>query len=136
MKSGHGEKQSRLREQAIAALLAQPTIGEAARVVGIGEETLRRWLTQDEFAAEYRKARRSLMGHAAAQLQKGSEAAVHALVEIVADPEQPAAARVSSARTILELAVHAAAGEDLDARVSALEQEAAERAEGQSSRRM
>lgn len=50
-------KSARQREQAIAALLERPTITEAARAVGIGEKTLRRWLAEPEFQAAYRDAR-------------------------------------------------------------------------------
>ena len=41
---GHGAKIARKREDAIAALLTQPTVAAAAGVAGIGEKTLRRWL--------------------------------------------------------------------------------------------
>ena len=55
---GHGEKLSRKQEQAIVALLQQSTIAEAARVAGIGETTLWRWLQNDDFKVEYRSAKR------------------------------------------------------------------------------
>jgi hypothetical protein len=45
---------SRLREQAVAALLAEPTLDRAARVAGISEKTLRRWQHDDaDFRAAY-----------------------------------------------------------------------------------
>ena len=44
---------------AIAALLSQRTIAEAAHQVGMGERTLLRWLQEDcAFQAVYRMARR------------------------------------------------------------------------------
>ncbi|MBI3909994.1 MAG: hypothetical protein HY320_03565 [Armatimonadetes bacterium] len=55
--SGHGAKLPRKREQAIAALLAEPTVGAAAGAAGVGYATLRRWLALPEFDAEYRAAR-------------------------------------------------------------------------------
>ena len=39
-----GTGKARKREEAIAALLEQPTITAAASAAGIGEKTLRRWL--------------------------------------------------------------------------------------------
>jgi hypothetical protein len=42
--TGHGQKLSRKKESAIAALISLPTIGDAAKLVGIGEKTLFRWL--------------------------------------------------------------------------------------------
>jgi hypothetical protein len=44
-------KFSRKHEQAISALLTQPTLAEAATTVGVGEATLRRWLQQESFQA-------------------------------------------------------------------------------------
>lgn len=41
---GHGSKFGRKKEEAIAALLSQRNIEEAARSVGIGSKTLLRWL--------------------------------------------------------------------------------------------
>jgi len=43
---GHGAKLPRLQEQAIAALLAQRSIAEAARTIDVGAQTLRRWLEE------------------------------------------------------------------------------------------
>src|SRR5262245_11762035 len=64
-----GAKASRKREQAIAALLERPTISEAARAVGIGEKTLRRWLAAPEFKAAYQDAREQTLRVAVGRLQ-------------------------------------------------------------------
>jgi len=42
--TGHGSKFGRKKEDAIAALLTQRNVEEAARVAGIGTRTLIRWL--------------------------------------------------------------------------------------------
>jgi hypothetical protein len=55
--TGHGAKFGRKKEEAIAALLSQPSIEQAARVAGIGPKTLLRWLKLPEFQAAYREAR-------------------------------------------------------------------------------
>jgi len=120
-------KLDRQKEQAIAALLAKPTIEEAAAAVGIGYATLRRWLQDPGFATEYRRARRDLVSQVAAQLQSAAGEAVAALVAIVRDPEAPASARVSGARTILEFTSRAVETEDLTARIETLERAAAAR---------
>jgi hypothetical protein len=120
-------KLERQKEQAIAALLSKPTIEEAAAAVGIGYATLRRWLQDPGFADEYRRARRDLVSQVAAQLQNAAGEAVVALVTIVNDPEAPASARVSSARTILEFTSRAVEVEDIQARLEALERAAVER---------
>jgi uncharacterized protein (UPF0147 family) len=127
MKTGHGEKQSRLQEQAIAALMSQPTIGEAAQVAGVGVETLRLWLKDPAFCEAYRRERRAFMAAVGASLQRAATHAVAALEAITKDPEAPAAARVSSARVILEMSARTTEIEDIDSRLSALERSAAER---------
>jgi len=48
--SGHGEKFSRKKESAIAALLACPTLTEAASSCEIAESTIRRWLKDETFS--------------------------------------------------------------------------------------
>ena len=53
-----GGKFGRKKEEAIAALLTQRNIEEAAKVTGIGANTLLRWLKVPEFQTAYRQARR------------------------------------------------------------------------------
>jgi len=43
-KAGHGSKFGRKKEEAIAALLTQRNVEEAARVAEIGTQTLYRWM--------------------------------------------------------------------------------------------
>lgn len=61
---GHGTKIGRKQEDAIAALLTQPTLAEAARQTGVGEKTLRRWQQDPSFQSAYREARRTTFGRA------------------------------------------------------------------------
>jgi len=56
--AGNGGKLGRKQEEAIAALLTQRNLEEAARAAGIGTRTLIRWLKLPAFGKEYRKARR------------------------------------------------------------------------------
>ena len=55
---GHGAKFGRRKEEAIAALLTQRNIDEAAKSIGISPNTLLSWMKQPEFDAAYREARR------------------------------------------------------------------------------
>ncbi len=68
--AGHGEKFGRKQEEAIAALLSQRNIDEAARVAGVGARTLIRWLKLPEFQTAYREARRAAFGQSIARLQQ------------------------------------------------------------------
>jgi hypothetical protein len=67
------------QEAAITALLTEKTHVEAAKKAGIGEATLRRYLTQPEFVAAYRQARRAIVEDAVTALQKAATAAVKTL---------------------------------------------------------
>ncbi len=56
--TGHGAKFGRKKEEAIAALLTQRNIEEAARSIDVAPKTLLRWLQVPEFRKAYREARR------------------------------------------------------------------------------
>ena len=123
---GHGAKFSRKKEAAINALVTQRTIGEAARVAGIGTQTLHRWLKLPEFQAAYREARRSTFGQSTARMQQASGAAASTLIKTMIDPTVPASIRIRAAQSILEHGRHGFEMEDLEVRIGALE-EASER---------
>jgi hypothetical protein len=123
--TGHGQKLGRKREQAIAALLSRPTIEAAAKAVGIAEVTLRRWLKDSGFRAEYLQARRLAMEQATSQLQQLSSAAANALKAVIEDTSAPHSARVAAARTVFDLGYRGVEIEDLAERIGALEQKAA-----------
>src|SRR5947208_3667217 len=77
--AGHGQKLSRKREQAIAALLAAPTVKKAAARAGVSERTLQLWLADPDFREAFRAARRRVLEGAVANLQHASRAAVATL---------------------------------------------------------
>jgi hypothetical protein len=122
--TGHGTKFGRKKEEAIAALLTQRNVEEAARAAGIGTQTLIRWLKVPEFQAAWREARRAAVSQSTARLQQASSAAVSTLLKIMIDPEAPASTRVRAADCVLDHAKHALENEDIEVRVAALEQAA------------
>ena len=73
---GHGSKFEMKIEEAIATLLVQRNMEEAARSVGVSASTLLRWMKEPEFDAEYRTARRNAfnqsIGRFAARVQCSS----------------------------------------------------------------
>src|SRR5713101_2116754 len=87
----------RKQEHPIAALLTQRNVEEAARSVGIGTNTLLRWLKLPEFQAAYRQARREAFSQSVARLQQASGAAVSTLLKVMVDPNVPASTRVRAA---------------------------------------
>jgi hypothetical protein len=64
-------KRPRLQARAIVALLAAPTIAQAADLCGVNEVTLRRWLRTADFAAALRAASAEMLDAAVARLQGG-----------------------------------------------------------------
>ena len=114
---------SRRQEQAIAALLAQPTIAEAAKSIGVGESTLRRWLGEPAFREAYRTARRQAVEVAIGTLQQAGAEAVTTLRRNMSETTPPAV-QVRAAVAILEHAARGVELLDLAERVAALEESA------------
>ena len=72
-------KQKRLEDAALAALLSQPTLAQAAQQAGISESTMLRWLADPAFKARYREARRQVVELAVTNLQQSTADAVDTL---------------------------------------------------------
>ena len=121
---GHGTKFTRKMEDAVAALLVQKNVEEAARAIGISPTTLLRWQRQPEFQKAYREARRAAYGQSIARLQQMTSAAVVTLGKTLMDPNAPASIRLRAAEAILNHATKAVEIEDIEARISDLEREA------------
>jgi transposase-like protein len=122
--TGHGAKFGRKKEEAIAALLTQRNVEEAARTTGIGTKTLLRWMHVPEFDDAYRKARRDTYSQARARLQQACGAAVSTLLKVMVDPGTPASTRVRAADSVLGHSAKAIEMEDIEVRLSDLERSA------------
>jgi hypothetical protein len=121
---GHGSKFSQKMEQAVAAMLTQRNIEEATRSVGVSAPTLLRWQELPEFQTAYREARRAAFGQAIARLQQGTSAAATTLLKLMIDPSTPASVKIRAAEAIFNHSAKAIEIEDIEARVTALEQAA------------
>jgi hypothetical protein len=117
--SGHGEKRSRREEAAIAALLACPTLDEAASQAGIGESTLRGWLRDPAFQRRYRDARRQVVEQAITGLQQATGEAVATLRRNLTSGVP--ASEIAAAKAILDFAVKGVELIDLSERIEQLE---------------
>ena len=122
--AARGSILGRKQEDAIAALLTQRNVEDAARAAGIGTRTLLRWLKLPEFQAAYRQARREAFGQCIARLRQGASAAATTLLKTMIDPATPASVRVRAAECVMNQATKAIEIEDIEARVAALEKEA------------
>jgi hypothetical protein len=103
---GHGAKAAPLREASIMALLSAPTIVEAAARVGMGESTLRRWLTEDTaFQAEFAAARQATFQAAISRIPALTGRAVDTLAALLGESEPPAV-RLGAARAVTDIGLH------------------------------
>ena len=119
---------SRKQDAALAALVSQPTIALAAAHAKVSERSLYKWLADDNaFRSEYLRLRREVINNAVFQLQKASNNAVNCIVSIINDPEAPASARVTAAVKVLELSFRGIEIDELDQRISVLEEDRANR---------
>lgn len=109
------------QEEAIVALLNQPTVRAACEAIGVGERTIHRWLDDPAFAEAYRRARRETFRQAIGLTHKYAALAVQTLAKVMADPKAPHGAKVSAAARLLEFSREALELDDLAARVDALE---------------
>ena len=114
----------RKQEQAIAALLTQRNIEEAAKAAGISMRTMMRWLNVQEFQGAYREARRKAYSQAVAKLQQGATAAATTLLKVMLDQNTPASVRVRAAECVMNHSSKAIEIEDVEARVTELERAA------------
>src|SRR5262245_43713052 len=119
--TGHGSKFERKQEEAIAALLTQRNVEEAAKSIGISANTLMNWMKRPDFDAAYREARRLAFRQSIARLQQASSAAVTTLLKVMVDPTAPHSTRVRAADSVLDHSAKAVELEDIEARVAELE---------------
>jgi hypothetical protein len=122
---GHGTKFGRKKEEAVAALLTQRNIEEAAKATGIAPNTLLKWMKDLEFQAAYRDARRAAHSQSIARLQQATSAAVTTLLKVMVDPSTPPSTKVRAADSVLDHSAKSIEIEDIDVRVAALEAAAA-----------
>jgi hypothetical protein len=112
------------QEEAIAALLSQRNIEEAAKAAGISTRTMLRWLNIPEFQTAYREARRAAYSQAVARLQQGATAAATTLLKVMLDQGTPASVKVRAAECVMNHSSKAIEIEDVEFRVSELERAA------------
>lgn len=110
------------QQQAIIALLTQPTITGAAESIGINPKTLHEWLKQPDFREAYAEARDQTMDQAITRLQQAISKAIDTLIAIMGSDLAKDAARVTAARTILDMAFKAYELEQIAERLTKLEQ--------------
>ena len=113
------------REKAIAALLGSSTQAEAAEKLGITARTLRGYLADPDFDAEYRRRKSELVTDATRQIHACYSSAIQTLRNIVESDLCTDGARISAARAILEFGLKFTEASEIVAQLDVL-REAAE----------
>jgi hypothetical protein len=122
--AGRKSMLGRKQEDAIAALLTQRNLEEAAKAAGISARMLLRWLKLPEFQTAYREARRTAYSQAVAKLQQGATAAATTLLKVMLDQTTPASVKVRAAECVMNHSSKAIEIEDVEFRVAELERAA------------
>lgn len=105
----------------VAALAGGATTRDAAKAAGIGERTAYSRMADPAFKAQVQAARAELIEHAVARLAKASTTAVATLEQLLGKA-MPPTVRLGAARAVLELGAKLREAEELEARISALEE--------------
>lgn len=120
-KSNHLYELNEKHIKAIEALLQEPTVSAAAKKAGVGQATLFRWLNDSQFSAAYKEARGRMLEGALTSLQSASVDAVNCLREVINDSSAQVSARVSAAKSVLDLGLKAREIFELEDRIEYLE---------------
>jgi len=80
--------------KAIHAVLSNDTLNEAAITVGVSRTTLHRYMHDDVFVSELKRAKRAMLNQTILKLQRGMADAARTLIEVCNDRDAPPSARV------------------------------------------
>lgn len=114
------------QQKAIAALLQTSTNKEAAKLAGMSDSTLQRYLTDPEFKREYIRQSNKLIDEALIKANKSLSLAFDTLADICEDITENGQTRVSAARSIIEYTLKVRELADIDIRLQRLEQNESE----------
>ena len=120
--AGNGAKLSANQLKAIAALLATPSIGKAAKRCGLGERTLHRYLANEDFRRELRARQDETVAATVAALSGLSGKATETLDAVMGSADAADGVKVRAAQVILQERRKASELDDLSERVAKLEE--------------
>jgi hypothetical protein len=119
--AGHGSKFGRRKEEAIAALVAQRNVEEAARVTNLSPQTLYRWKKIPEFEAACNEALEAIYRQALGRARQVSGVAVTVLLKEMCDPATPKSVRLRAADLVLRHSKSSRRIRDVDVRLRAVQ---------------
>lgn len=107
--------------QALAALVSNGTVRQAAAASEIPERTLWRLLEKPDFSARLEQEKMKLIATASDSLKSKLTAATTTLANVMEDVDTPPQVRVTAARTILEFSLRYSEMADVLHRLDELE---------------
>ncbi len=107
------------QEKLIALLLTEKTIDEACKKANVNATTYWRWMQNEKFLWQYRKARRGILENTVAKLQSVTYQAIETL-ERNLNCENPSA-EIRSAQIILEQSIKGLETLDIEKRLEMIE---------------
>ena len=116
------------KEKALAALLTSKTRKEAAEKAGISYRTIRVYLQDAEFLAEYRQRKGEIIDDAARRLTNAMQKAIDVL-ENAADGKKVKDAALKASKLVLEYSARFITISDIMARLDAMEEQDKQRAD-------
>lgn len=118
---GDNGRLSARQRRFLAALVAAPTVRQAAAKAGIGETTAWRYLGDPAVRTALAERQDGVLGHVSRRLAAEMGGALDTLRAIMRDKEASPASRVSAARTVLECGLKLAELVALAQRVAEIE---------------
>lgn len=112
------------------ALLMSDTITEAYKQAGIAEHTAYKYLADEEFNKEYTEQKRESLRHVSTRLNDIALRSIAILDEIANDQEQTGASRIRAVEVALNYAYKGMELEDLNNRLTEIENMLEEAEEG------
>lgn len=112
------------------ALLMSDTITEAYKQAGIAEHTAYKYLADEEFNKEYTEQKRASLRHVSTRLNDIALRSIAILDEIANDQEQTGASRIRAVEVVLNYAYKGMELEDLNNRLTEIENMLEEAEEG------
>ena len=116
------------KEKALAALLTSKTRKEAAEKAGISYRTIRVYLQDAEFLAEYRQRKGEIVDDAARRLTNAMQKAIDVL-ENATDGKRVKDAALKASKLVLEYSARFITISDIMARLDAMEEQDKQRAD-------
>ena len=98
------------------------TVLEAAKQTGASRRTIHRWLNDDEFSNELKKARKDVSESALRKIVSDVSLARKTLVDVMENKKASPASRVQAARTVYEYAHPSIEKADILERIAKLEE--------------